>query len=174
MINSINSQNYTVQQTRVNTSKVDITANNSPQTPENINYIDSRKNAISFIETATPEELTAKLSSIKKSFPPAALFNFNDIINSKNSFEVAGRISRATEQFNQEAKVFHNDRLDLINQGEIEGKSSKEILTEIMNLNDKQSELFKMSTNWGSKGLSSPENYEKLVELTPSYVNYYA
>jgi hypothetical protein len=174
MINSIGSQNYAVQQTRSNVGKVEQTTVNPPKVSENINSSDARKNAISFIETATPEELTAKLNSIKRSFPPAAMFNFNDIINSENSFEIAGRISRATKQFNQEAKVFHNKQLDLIKQGEVEGKTSKEILTNIMKLTDEQSELFKMSSNWGSKGLSAPENYAKLVELTPSYVNYYA
>jgi hypothetical protein len=174
MINSIGSQNYAIQQTRADSSKVEYTAANTSKSPDNINNLDTRKNFTSFIETATPEELTTKLSGIKQFGQPTAMFNFNDIANSKNSFEIAGRINRATQQFDQEAKVFHNKQLNIIKQGEIEGKTSKEILTNIMKLTDEQSELFKMSTNWGSKGLSSPENYAKLVELTPSYVNYYA
>lgn len=174
MINSINSHSYALQQTSVNTGMVDNTINKTSGTTEYITHNDSRKNAISFIETATPEELTSKLSNIKESFPPAALFNFNDIMNAKNSFEIAGRVNRATEQFDQEAKVFHNEQLSLIKQGEIEGKSAKEILTDIVNLQDKQSELFKIATNWDRQGLSSPENYEKLVKLTPDYINYYA
>ena len=174
MINSIASQNYAVQKTHSSTGFIDKSVNKVSEKTEKIIPNDSRKNAISFIDTASPEELTAKIHSIKKSYPPAAMFNFNDIINSKNSFEIAGRISRATKKFDQEAKIFHNKQLDLIKQGEVEGKTPKEILTNIMNLTDEQSALFKMSTSWGSKGLSAPENYAKLVELTPSYVNYYA
>lgn len=174
MINSVNAQSYTAQQIYSNASKIEKATTNASNTINNENNLDRRVNYISFIETATPEELTARLNNIKQFGPPAAMFNFNNIMNSKNSFEIAGRIERTSGQFDQEAKVFHGKQLDLIKQGEAEGKTAKEILTDIMGLHDKQSELFKLSTNWGTKGLAAPENYTTLVKLTPTYADYHA
>ena len=57
MINSIGSQNYAVQQTRDNTNKVEQIALNPPNKSYNTDNLDFRQNTISFIESATPEEL---------------------------------------------------------------------------------------------------------------------
>ena len=44
----------------------------------------------------------------------------------------------------------------------------------IVNMQDEQSDAYKLAMHWGNEGLGSPKTYAKLVELTPSYVNYYA
>ena len=54
------------------------------------------------------------------------------------------------------------------------GKTDKDILLDIVKMQDEQSDLYKMGARWGDKGLSAPENYQKLVSLTPDYVNTYA
>ena len=63
---------------------------------------------------------------------------------------------------------------EIISQGWANGQSDKDILISIVPMQDEQSELYKMSMSWGTKGLSSPESYDKLVGFTSNYVNYYA
>ena len=174
MITSINSQNYAIQQTRTNTSKAEKTEVNIPKASENINSIDTRKNALSFIETATPEELEAKVNSLTGRMPSMAMINLREIMNSENGDELIARIGRLQGRMDQEHRNVLNKEQDLISQGRAEGKSNKDILMSIVKMQDEQSDLYKMSANWGSKGLSSPENYTKLVELTSNYINYYA
>jgi len=179
MINSINTQTYSSQLIN-KTNPTTETEIDEPQKTENINSsiitqsINTKNNFLSFIKTATPEELDNKLISIKQSRPPTAMFSLNKIMNSENSFELAGRINRAIEQFKPEAKVFHKQELELITQGELEGKKSKEVLTDIASLYDEQSDLFKLSMHWGDKGLADSESYSTLVKLTPTYADYYA
>jgi hypothetical protein len=177
MINSINSQAVNTQN-YARPNKVDNSEPNTVKTSENTsektNIVDTRKDLMSLIEGADPKKLTSQLSEIKQFGHPTAIFNLKNFMSTDNSAEVMGRIDRATKQFEQEAAVFHTKQLDIIQQGEADGKSAKEVLTNIVSLTDEQSELFKMSTNWDNKGLSAPENYEKLVELTSSYVNYFA
>ena len=64
MINSIGSQNYAVQQTRDNTNKVEQIALNPPNKSYNTDNLDFRQNTISFIESATPEELESRVNSL--------------------------------------------------------------------------------------------------------------
>jgi len=179
MINSINTHTYSLQQINKNKPITAATTNDS-QKSNNINSrvstqsINTKNDFNSFINTATPEELDNKLKSIKQSKPPTAMFSLNKIMNSENSFEVAGRINRATAQFEPEAKIFHQQQLELIKQGELEDKTSKEILTDISSLYDEQSDLFKLSMHWGDKGLADSESYPALVKLTPTYADYYA
>lgn len=174
MINSIGSQSYAVQQTRSNVGKVEQTAITTSKSSENTNNLDTRQNALSFIENATPEELEAKVNSLVGREPSMASINLREIMNSDNENELVGRIARLKGQIEQESRSVLNQEQDLISLGRAEGKSAKDILISIANMQDEQSDLYKMSMNWGNKGLSSPENYEKLVKLTPNYVNYYA
>ncbi|GAA5144134.1 hypothetical protein [Thalassotalea piscium] len=174
MITSINSQNYTVQQTQTNTNKTEETVRNIPKNYENTNNIDTRKNTLSFIETASPEELEAKVNSLTGRMPSMAVINLREIMNSENGDELVARIGRLQGQMDQEHRNVLDQEQNLISQGRAEGKSNKDILMSIVKMQDEQSELYKMSANWGSKGLTSPENYTKLVELTSNYVNYYA
>tara|TARA_R110002167_G_scaffold327643_1_gene533907 strand:- start:127 stop:651 length:525 start_codon:yes stop_codon:yes gene_type:complete len=174
MITSVNSQNFAVQQTPTNTNKAEKKEENLPKAYESINNIDTRKNAISFIETATPDELEAKVNSLIGRMPSMASINLREIMNSDKGDELIARIGRLQGRMDQEHRSVLNQEQDLISQGRAEGKSNKDILMSIVRMQDEQSDLYKMSANWGSKGLSSPENYTKLVELTSSYVNYYA
>ena len=103
-----------------------------------------------------------------------AMINLNEILNSDRSFELTERIGRLLGQLEQEHRNVLNLEQDIINQSRADGKSDKEILMSIVQMQDEQSDLYKMSISWGTKGLTSPENYAKLVELTPSYVNQYA
>ena len=95
-------------------------------------------------------------------------------MNSDNGDEVVGRINRLSAQIEQESRSVLNQEQDLISQGRAEGKSNKDILMSIVKLQDEQSDVYKLAMHWGNEGLGSPKTYAKLVELTPSYVNYYA
>ena len=174
MINSISSQNYAIQQTRDNTSKVEQTTVATSKSSESIHSFDTRQNALSFIETASPEELEAKVNSLTGRMPTGAAINLREILNSDNGDELVARINRLQDQIETEMSYVLNKEQDLISLGRAEGKSAKDILISIANMQDEQSDLYKMSISWGGKGLTSPESYAKLVELTPTYVDYYA
>ncbi|MBQ4834774.1 hypothetical protein [Pseudoalteromonas luteoviolacea] len=135
--------------------------------------IDNREQYVKYINSASEEKLAGSIDAIKQYGPPIAMFRMSDIEKAANSEEMHGRIGRAIDHFEVEAQQYHIQELAIIKAGEQAGKSSKKILMEIVELRDQQSELFKMGTNWGSKGLAHPENYEKLIAATPSYVNYY-
>ncbi|MCG7547416.1 hypothetical protein [Pseudoalteromonas sp. Of7M-16] len=136
--------------------------------------IDNREQYVKYINSASEEKLAGSIDAIKQYGPPIAMFRMSDIEQAANSGEMHDRIGRAIAHFDKEAQKYHKQELAIINDGAKTGKSSKEILMEIVELRDQQSELFKMGINWGSKGLAHPENYDKLVAATPSYVNYYA
>jgi hypothetical protein len=175
MINSISSQNYAVQKTSANTSKVEQTTVTTSKASENINSLDTRQNALSFIETASPEELEARVNSLTGRMPSGAAISLNGIKNGdKVDTELFGRIGRLQGQIETEMINVLNKEQDLISQGRAEGGSAKDILISIANMQDEQSDLYKMSMRWGDEGLTSPGNYTKLVELTPTYVDYYA
>lgn len=176
MINSIGSariQHYSSPLTahKAENNVKTIEGNNHSRQNENNNIKD---NFMSFLNSATPKELESRLNTIKQSGPPMAVINLRQILSSKNPMEISERIERTSGQFNQEAKIFHKQQYSLIAEGQAVGKSPKEILTNIAGLYDKQSELFKMSVQWGSEGLSAPDNYSKLVKMTPNYFNSYA
>ncbi|WP_440054254.1 hypothetical protein ACSLBF_15470 [Pseudoalteromonas sp. T1lg65] len=143
---------------------------NSGSAPE----IDNRERYVKYINSASEEQLAGSIDVIKKYGPPIAMFKMSDIVNAANQDEMHGRIGRAIDSFDVEAQQYHTQELAIIKEGEQAGKSSKEILQAIVALRDQQSELFKMGTNWGSKGLAHRDNYEKLVAVTPNYVNLYA
>ena len=177
MVNSISSQNYAVQQTRANTSKVEQTAVNPPEASYNTDNLDFRKNTISFIESATPEELEARVNSLIGRKPSLIGIDMRGIINADNTNngnQLLARIKRLSTQVEPEIRNYLNQEQELISQGRAEGKSDKDILMSLVKLQDEQSDSYKLAMHWGNKGLGSPETYAKLVELTPSYVNYYA
>ncbi|REL34970.1 hypothetical protein [Thalassotalea euphylliae] len=95
-------------------------------------------------------------------------------MNSGREEELLNRINRLSGQIEQENRSVLNQEQALISQVRAEGKSDKAILLSIVELRDQQSDLYKLANRWGSQGLSSPENYQTLVELTPSYADYYA
>jgi hypothetical protein len=177
MINSINSQNYTVQQTQANTSKVKYTDITPTKKAANIDNLDSRKNAISFIESATPKELEARVNSLIGRKSSLIAVDMRGIINADNpgnANKLLSRIERLSSQVAPEIRDFLSQEQALISQGRAEGKSDKDILMSIVKLQDEQSDSYKLAMRWGNNGLGSPDTYTKLVELTPSYVNYYA
>ncbi|WP_046004862.1 hypothetical protein [Pseudoalteromonas rubra] len=135
---------------------------------------DNRESYVKYINSATEEQLAGSIDAIKKYGPPVAMFRMSDIVNAANQDEIHGRIGRAIEHFEVEAQQYHTLELAIISEGEQAGKSSKEILQEIVALRDQQSALFKMGTQWGSKGLAHPDNDKQLVAATPGYVNLYA
>ena len=175
MINGVsNSQSY------INGLQKNETASATSNEPleatarSNVQGHDSRANALAFIESASPEELTNKVDTLKGRMPSLAAINFREIINSGNEEDVLGRINRLQARFEDEAKSALALEQDIINEGRASGKTDKDILLDIVKMRDEQSDLYKMGTRWGVKGLSAPENYQKLVSLTPDYVNTYA
>tara|TARA_R110000782_G_scaffold382_10_gene1214 strand:+ start:253 stop:786 length:534 start_codon:yes stop_codon:yes gene_type:complete len=177
MINSIGSQNYAVQQTRDNTNKVEQIALNPPNKSYNTDNLDFRQNTISFIESATPEELESRVNSLIGRKPSLIGIDMRGIINTDNANngnELLERAKRLSSQVEPEINNVLKKEQDLISQGRAEGKSAKDILMSIVNMQDEQSDAYKLAMHWGNEGLGSPKTYAKLVELTPSYVNYYA
>ncbi len=106
--------------------------------------------------------------------PTLAAINLREILNSGNEEDVLGRIRRLQARFEDESKSVFAIQQNIINEGRASGKTDKDILLDIVKMKDEQSDLYKMGTRWGDKGLSAPENYQKLVSLTPDYVNTYA
>ena len=94
--------------------------------------------------------------------------------NANNGNELLERAKRLSSQVEPEINNVLKKEQDLISQGRAEGKSAKDILMSIVNMQDEQSDAYKLAMHWGNEGLGSPKTYAKLVELTPSYVNYYA
>jgi hypothetical protein len=130
MVNSISSQNYVVQQTAINTRKAEYIEEQSSKLPESIKNIDTRKNAISFIENATPRELEARVNSLVGRMPSMAMINLNEIMNSDHGFEIVERIGLLQGQMDQENRSVLNKEQDLITQGRAEGKSNRDTLYE--------------------------------------------
>ncbi|UUO21957.1 hypothetical protein FGD67_01130 [Colwellia sp. M166] len=62
MINSVSSQSYAVQQTSTNNSKTESIEAPAYKTSQGINNMDTRKNAMTFIENATSEELEQRVN----------------------------------------------------------------------------------------------------------------
>ncbi len=112
--------------------------------------------------------------SLKGRMPSVAMFNLNEILNSSNGEDVMARISRLQGKFENEFRAVLAQEQEIINEGRASGKTDKDILLDIVKMQDEQSDLYKMGARWGDKGLSAPENYQKLVSLTPDYVNTYA
>jgi len=102
------------------------------------------------------------------------MFNLNEILNSSNDEDVMARISRLQGKLENEFRAVLAQEQEIINEGRASGKTDKDILLDIVKMQDEQSDLYKMGARWGDKGLSAPENYQKLVSLTPDYVNTYA
>jgi hypothetical protein len=150
-------------------------AANSTQTEHVVN---ARENLLAFISNASPEEADKRLNSYKEAgnFSLGPVVNLNEIMAAEaaGNSDVAERIHRLSDKFHEEQKLLHRQEVDLINLGKADGKSSKEILTELVGLYDKQSDFFKLSIGWNGKFLSTPESYSKLLELTQGYVNAYA
>tara|TARA_A200000113_G_scaffold196161_1_gene187043 strand:- start:749 stop:1276 length:528 start_codon:yes stop_codon:yes gene_type:complete len=175
MINGVsNSQNYIYGLQRNDAVSVKSNDSLESSTSSNVREHDSRANALAFIESASPEELAKKVDSLSGGMPNLAAINFREILNSGNEEDVLGRIRRLQGRFEDESKSVFALQQNIINEGRASGKTDKDILLDIVKMNDEQSDLYKMGTRWGDKGLSAPENYQKLVSLTPNYVNTYA
>lgn len=174
MISGINSNTYLVEQTHLNKPSAHQTESAGATPSTNINTIDTRASAIAFINSSSPDELTAQVDSLIDRKPSLAAINLNEIMNSNNGDEVVGRIKRLSGDIAQEISLVMEKEQALISQGRAGGQSDKDILTNIVAMRDEQSELYKMSTLWGEEGLSSPKNYDKLAELTPTFVDSYA
>ena len=175
MINGVsNSQNYIYGLQRNDAVSVKSNDSLESSTSSNVREHDSRANALAFIESASPEELAKKVDSLSGGMPNLAAINFREILNSGNEEDVLGRIRRLQGRFEDESKSVFALQQNIINEGRASGKTDKDILLDIVKMNDEQSDLYKMGTRWGDKGLSAPENYLGLVSLTPDYVNTYA
>lgn len=173
MISGIGNQNYAVEQVQ-NKPVVQIDKPYTEIAPDTTNNLDTRANALSFVKTATPEEMKEKVDSLIGRQANLAAINLNEVMKSASQDEILGRINRLNEKIEQESANVLQKEQELISQGREAGKSDKEILIDIIAMQDNQSDLYKMSMRWGNSGLSAPENLSKLRELTPNYVNVYA
>lgn len=138
--------------------------------------INTRQNMQDIVDRGTDEQAANSLKSIQ-AYPMAGpLINLRDIMlaTHDSSDNIISRISRISDQFNAEASSVHSKSKEIIRQGELEGKTPKEILQNIIDMYDDQSDLFKLSVSWEGKRLSDSDQYSKLIELTPGYFNAYA
>lgn len=172
MIIGINSNTYLAEQSHSN--KLSAYQDEPKVTASATNNIDTRASTIASLNLSTPDELAAQVDSLIDRKPSLAAINLNEIMNSDNEADVVGRIKRLNGDIAQEIAYVMEKEQALISQGRAEGQSDKDILMSIVAMRDDQSELYKMSTLWGREGLSSPNNYDKLAELTPSFVDAYA
>ncbi len=129
-----------------------------------------RESLLSFIDSASPEEARSRLNSYMKG-SPVMFVNLKAMIVSGKGLEIGGRINQLNDQFRVEAARVDDQEHQLIEHGRAVGKSSKEILTDIVNLYDNQSEIFKVSIGWDGEQWSDPDKYSRLTELTKNYVN---
>jgi DNA-directed RNA polymerase subunit F len=156
------SQNYVYGLQRNDAVSVKSNDSLESSTSSNVREHDSRANALAFIESASPEELAKKVDSLKGRMPSVAMFNLNEILNSSNGEDVMARISRLQGKLENELRAVLAQEQEIINEGRASGKTDKDILLDIFKMQDEQSDLYKMGARWGDKGLSAPENYQKL------------
>ncbi|MDH3327315.1 MAG: hypothetical protein OEM38_11430 [Gammaproteobacteria bacterium] len=92
--------------------------------------------------------------------------------------EALARRDRITEKFVQEHSKYEQQKFSLIRKGESEGKSATEIMFDIVELHDSQSELFNLGTAWSGDVFafdkSSPEGYQRAINHSKDVVNTYA
>lgn len=129
------------------------------------------------MENLSREELDVMLANRTKVGENLMVIYLNGSLPDVNDSELMGRLDRAGSLFKIESeKVWKQENL-LISQGRMQGETSKEILKNIIDLYDNQSELFKTGIGWNGKGISGnkmdTDGYAKLVDLTPDYVNYF-
>ena len=174
MISGIGNQNYAVEQVQPKTlSQIEKTS--TEEQGHSSNKFDARENAISFVQTASKEEMKEKVDSMIGRMPSThAMFDLRVLLSRSDGKEILDRIGRLGEKIESEGREVWKKEQDIISQGRANGKSDQDILIDIINMQDEQSDLYKMARRWGESALSSPENYEKIRKLTPSYVNTYA
>lgn len=80
------------------------------------------------------------------------------------------RFQRISHLFTEEQKNVESQKNKLISKERNEGKSAKEILSDLISFHDSQSELYRLGTGWNGDlfGLtSSSEGWERTLRYTP-------
>jgi hypothetical protein len=92
-----------------------------------------------------------------------------------SSPDVMARHDRISKKFSIEQQGFERQKTNLINDGLANGKSSKVILKEIVNLYDAQPELFKIGVGWNGQVFdfneSSTDGYQSVLEYSRDVVD---
>jgi len=137
-----------------------------------------RESLLEKVVNASPDEMDKILNDISGSGTHGMMIFFNGSLPDLNDKELMGRLERINNDFRAESNDFSNERKNLIANGKQEGKSSEEIIADIIGLYDQQSELFKTGSGWNGDVISgnkmNSDGYKNLLELTPAYVNSYA
>ncbi len=85
------------------------------------------------------------------------------------------RLDRINELFNQEFKQVQNQTADIISEGRASEKKPQEILEDIYNLYDSQSELFKTGRGWDGQlfamSVDNPSGYEMTMQYASDVVD---
>ena len=140
--------------------------------------INGREDLLEKVANASPDEMDKILNDISGSGTHGMMIFFNGSLPDLNDKELMGRLERINNDFRAESNDFSNERKNLIANGKQEGKSSEEIIADIIGLYDQQSELFKTGSGWNGDVISgnkmNSDGYKNLLELTPAYVNSYA
>jgi len=94
-----------------------------------------------------------------------------EFFQEKIDITAARRMARVNELFNQEFKQVQNQTVDIISDGRASGKKPQEILEDIYNLYDSQSELFKTGRGWDGQLFSMSADNPSGFELTMKYAS---
>ena len=162
------------------------TGNNLPSTHDiendkdsvrSTNITSAKERLLEKMAKANPDEMDKILGGLS-SGSHLMMISFHGDLPDLNDRELMGRLDRINNDFRNESNNFSNERNNLIASGKSQGKTSKEIIGDIINLYDQQSALFKTGSGWSGEVISgnktNPEGYAKLLELTPNYVSNFA
>ncbi len=92
-----------------------------------------------------------------------------------NNTEAVRRFQHISQMFEQENKEVESLKNDIISIGRSEGKKAQDILYDLVNMYDSQSELFKLGRGWEGDLFSfndfSSEGWAKTLQYTPDVVD---
>ncbi|WP_153306605.1 hypothetical protein [Desulfogranum japonicum] len=181
-ISSIQVSLYAYQ--RYSESSVDSIANESISSSSNQSASSSsvtplRDRIVSQIKKTAGDEQKAEqlLQSYSKPNNGGILVAASNMPNLKD-VEAIRRFESISNAFERENAAVEQQKTELIANGKEEGKTTEEILTELVNFYDSQSDLYKTGIGWEgslfSFNNSSSIGWEKTLEQSPTVVDTFA
>jgi len=102
------------------------------------------------------------------------IFPASEMPDLKNT-EAVRRFQRISQMFEQENKQVDSLKSDIISQGRREGKKAQDILYDLVQMYDSQSELFKLGRGWEGDYFSfndfSTEGWSRTLQYTPDVID---
>jgi len=170
-VTSVTSSNFNAYSLKKASTSSAVPSSNQPS-KSNISPLRGR--FINMIEQHTRTESDAKQLLTTFSQPSTGGFmtaGLPDI----SSPDVMARHDRISKNFSIEQQDFERQKTNLINDGLANGKSSKAILKEIVNLYDAQPELFKIGVGWNGQVFdfneSATDGYLRVLEYSRDVVD---